>query len=62
MAIICCMDHSIRIDLAEPHIVTLSIGVEYIDSDIRIAHLGNDSAVSTISDIHSAILCRCITS
>jgi hypothetical protein len=62
MAIICCMDHSIYIDLAEPHIITLSIGVEDIDSDIRITHFGNDSAISSISNINCAVLCRCVTS
>ncbi len=62
MAIISCMDHSISIYLTKPHIITLSIGIKDIHSDIRITHLSDDCAISTISNINSTILGGCVTS
>lgn len=55
------MHNLVTIDLAEPHVIALAVGVKDINCDIGVTHLSDYGSKSSVSNIHSSIFFGSIT-
>ena len=61
MAVVSDMDDLVLVDLAEPHVVALSICVKDVDCDVWSAHLTDDSTISSVSNIDCSVFSWSVT-